>query len=101
MPLIKVATVGEIPEGGSIVVNVGGIAVSVWKIAGNFHAIANTCPHAEGPLNEGFIDEELVVTCPWHGWKFCVTDGKSPLIPSMSVPAYKVQVQGNDVFVEA
>jgi nitrite reductase/ring-hydroxylating ferredoxin subunit len=100
MPLVKVATVNEIPEGGSKCVKVNGVPVSIWNIGGKLHAIADTCPHAGGPLSEGFIDEELVVTCPWHGWKFCVTDGKSPVVPSMSVPVYNVKVEGEDVLVE-
>ncbi len=101
MALVKVASVDEVPEGGVIVVNVNGTPVSLWKIEGKFHAIANTCPHAGGPFNEGFMDEERVITCPWHGWKFSVVDGKSPVIPTMSIPVYSVKVEGNDVFVEA
>ncbi|MFL6366495.1 MAG: hypothetical protein ACJ719_14990, partial [Nitrososphaeraceae archaeon] len=27
----------------------------------------------------GILDEEKkVVTCPWHGWKYSIIDGKAP-----------------------
>ena len=101
MALIKVASVNEVQEGQSKLVDVNGTPVSLWKIEGQFHAIANTCPHAGGPLNEGILEEEKVVMCPWHGWKFSVVDGKSPVMPNMSIPVYTVKVEGEDVFVEA
>jgi nitrite reductase/ring-hydroxylating ferredoxin subunit len=51
------------------------MAVLVTRIGGRVYAIANTCSHAGGPLNEGSLDGD-VVTCPWHGSRFCVRDGR-------------------------
>lgn len=99
MALIKVARASEIPDGKARRVNANGTPVSVWNIGGRFYAIADTCPHAGGPLSEGFADGKVVV-CPWHGWKFSLENGKSPVVPSVSVPVYRVKVEGEYVFID-
>ncbi|HKC90006.1 MAG TPA: DUF2231 domain-containing protein [Candidatus Limnocylindria bacterium] len=55
----------------------GGIALFVTKLDGDIYAIANTCTHAGGPLNEGtFVgDKGCEIQCPWHASRFCVKDG--------------------------
>jgi nitrite reductase/ring-hydroxylating ferredoxin subunit len=50
-------------------------------------------------LGEGEL-EGNVVTCNWHGWKYDVTSGVSPVNPAAKVPSYRVEVQGNDIFIE-
>jgi nitrite reductase/ring-hydroxylating ferredoxin subunit len=41
---------------------------------GTVCAIANTCSHLGGPLNEGKRDGDTVV-CPWHGSRFDLRTG--------------------------
>jgi nitrite reductase/ring-hydroxylating ferredoxin subunit/uncharacterized membrane protein len=64
----------DFPEGEMRRVEAGTLAVLVVRMKGQLHAIANTCSHAGGPLNEGVL-EDGVVTCPWHASRFCVRDG--------------------------
>jgi nitrite reductase (NADH) small subunit len=40
--------------------------IAVFNVAGHFCATQVKCPHKQGPLNEGKLDESTV-TCPWHG----------------------------------
>src|SRR3989338_995296 len=96
----EVARVDEIREGAAKVVSVNGEDVAVFLVDGQYHAIANTCPHKGGPLGDGVLDG-CVVTCPWHGWKFDVTTGVSAVVKSVSVPKYNVKVEGDKVWVEA
>ena len=56
--------------------------------------------HQGGPLGEGSLDSKTV-TCPWHGWKFDVESGVSPVNPAAKIQTFKVVVEGNDVKVEA
>ena len=48
------------------------------KLDGDLYAIANTCTHAGGPLNEGtFVGGKgCEIQCPWHASRFCVKDAK-------------------------
>ena len=99
MPLVKVCTVDDVKEGQSKVVSANGNDIALFKQDGQFFAIDNTCPHRGGPLGEGMV-ENGVVTCPWHGWRFDIATGVSPVMPSAKVGCYKVTVSGDDVMVE-
>jgi nitrite reductase/ring-hydroxylating ferredoxin subunit len=75
------------------------LEVAVFNLRGRFHAISNSCIHKGGPLSQGFLNGEIV-TCPWHGWKYSVRDGKSPHKGGDSVNSYKVKVvDGEKLYV--
>jgi nitrite reductase/ring-hydroxylating ferredoxin subunit len=50
-------------------------------VGGGVCAIANTCTHRGGPLNEGERDGN-VVTCPWHGSQFDLCSGEVLRVPA-------------------
>jgi nitrite reductase/ring-hydroxylating ferredoxin subunit len=95
---VKVATADELSPGQCKTVQAQNTYIALFNVDGTFHAIDDTCPHQGGPLGEGFLDG-CVVTCPWHGWRFDVTTGVSPVISAISVKRYEVKVEGNDVLV--
>src|SRR3989344_3374999 len=95
---VKVASKSDLGPGEGRVVNVNGTDVALFNVDGEFFAINNTCLHRGGPLGEGFLEED-VVTCPWHGWRYNVKTGVSPVIPTAKVAAYKVKVEGTEVMV--
>ncbi|HEV8659581.1 MAG TPA: Rieske 2Fe-2S domain-containing protein [Thermoanaerobaculia bacterium] len=64
----------ELKERKPARVEVDGVAVLLVKIDSNVYALANTCTHAGGPLNEGELEGDSI-RCPWHGSRFCLTDG--------------------------
>ena len=95
---IKVASTSDLKPGENKVVEANGEQVALFNVDGEFFAISNTCLHRGGPLGEGFLEGD-VVTCPWHGWKFNVKTGVSPVMPTAKVATYQVKVEGNDVLV--
>jgi nitrite reductase (NADH) small subunit len=97
--MIRVAAVSELSPGQGKTVDADGTEIALFNVEGSFHAINNSCRHRGGPLGEGSL-EGGQVTCPWHGWKYDVVTGKLVTHPDVSVPAYPVQVQGDEVFVE-
>jgi nitrite reductase/ring-hydroxylating ferredoxin subunit len=62
--------ISEVPPGSVLLVG----SVAVFNVDGGFCATQATCPHLEGPLNEGTLDGSTV-TCPWHGSEFNVCTG--------------------------
>ena len=52
---------GEVTE-----VIIGGTAIAIANVDGEFHALSNACPHAGGPLGEGQLEGSLL-RCPYHG----------------------------------
>ena len=97
MAFVKIASINDLKPGHGMVAQADGMNIALFNVNGQFHAIENTCPHRGGPLGEGFLDGS-VVTCPWHGWQFDVTTGKSPFMPA-GVKVFEVRVEGDDIFV--
>ena len=69
-----VAKVGDIPEGEGRAFAVNGRMIAVFLRDGTYHAINDCCPHMGASLASGYVDEDDVI-CPWHAWKFCITNG--------------------------
>ena len=77
---------------------IGGTAIAVANVGGHYFACTNSCPHAEGPLGEGGMDGS-VVTCPYHGWKFDLSNGDCLTNPGVKLKTYEVRVEKDAVCV--
>jgi nitrite reductase/ring-hydroxylating ferredoxin subunit len=78
------------------------IEIAVFNVNGTFYCISNKCQHEGGPLSKGILDEEKkVVTCPWHGWKYSVIDGKAPHKGGDSVDCYETKVIEDKIYVNS
>ena len=96
---VKVAVVTDLQPGEGKVVTVGDRELALFNVAGKFHCIDNRCPHRDGSLGEGVLNGN-VVACPLHGWRFDVTTGQSPVIPTAKVEKLEVVVEANIVKVK-
>jgi len=84
----------DVPPGKMLLVRLRGQAVSVYNVDGKYYATQDECTHADGPLSEGEL-EGTVITCPWHGSCFDVTDGKVACGPAdQPLRTYRVVVEG-------
>jgi len=99
LEFITVAKVGAIPEGEGRSFQVGERLVAVFHQNGRYFAIDDLCPHMGASLGAGYLDEDGVVTCPWHAWRFCVHDGKWADNPRLAVDAFDVRVDGDKIQV--
>ena len=90
----------EIPEGGSKVVKIKERSIALFNHNGTIYALDNTCPHQGGPLGEGYLEANGVVSCPWHGWTFDLRSGISPIDKDVSVGCYPVKVEAGQIVVE-
>jgi nitrite reductase/ring-hydroxylating ferredoxin subunit len=110
-----VAETTELSEDGSrVITEIRGQEIAVFRHDGDYYAVANYCIHQGGPLCEGALsghmttaedgwdwrydDEEKYVVCPWHGWKFDITSGRSPKDDRYAVPTYDVEVEDGTVY---
>lgn len=94
----KVAKVSEIPvDEMKIVFN---DLVVVANAEGEFYAFGNVCPHAAGPIGEGFL-EGCVVECPWHAGRWDVRTGKAlTLLATADIPKFDLRVVGDDIEIK-
>ena len=97
--MFEAAKASDIPIGGCVSVDVGGMGLALCNVEGTIYAVDNTCPHAGGPLGEGCLVGE-VVECPWHGWKFNVRSGERPQNPQITVERFPVRIVDGIVQVE-
>jgi nitrite reductase/ring-hydroxylating ferredoxin subunit len=105
-----VGRVSEIPPGGRKIVEVERRSIGVFNVGGRFYALRNSCPHQAAPLCLGAIKgmtlpskpgqyvwgrEGEILRCPWHGWEFDITTGRSIFNP------HRTRVRSYEVTVEA
>lgn len=94
----SIGPLAQIADGKLTRVEVGGVPVVVLRHGEQLVALAATCSHAGGPLDEGELVEQDVVKCPWHGSRFQMKTGKVVDGPAtISQPTYDVRVQGGQV----
>ena len=82
----------DIPtEGASAEIVVAGNIVALFNVGGELHALDGICPHQGGPLGQGALHGG-VVSCPWHGWEYDVTDGQHQSIPALKHTSIQVRI---------
>ncbi len=104
-----VCRAAELQPGGRKIIEAAGRSIGVFNVNGKFYALKNVCPHQLAPLCLGNITgttlpsavgeykyarEGEIIRCPWHGWEFDITTGKSIVNPhKVRVATYKVTVE--------
>jgi 3-phenylpropionate/trans-cinnamate dioxygenase ferredoxin subunit len=104
-----VARASELPEGSRRIVEAEGRSIGVFNVHGAYYALRNSCPHQAAPLCLGAVKgmampgkpgeyvwarEGEILRCPWHGWEFDITTGRSIFNPhGTRVRTYEVTVE--------
>ena len=94
----KVLETDELGEGRVKAVTCHHATVCMTRHDGEYAALDNRCPHQGGPLGEGSIENGML-RCPWHGWDFHPTTGRSPGDFDDGVDSYPVEVREDGVYV--
>ena len=95
---VRVANESDVPVGSSKEVELGGRVVALFNVGGKIQAIEGICPHAGGPLAEGTV-EGTVVTCPWHGWQFALTNGQNMYNSKCVQQCFEVKIEGGEILL--
>ena len=96
---ITVARVSELPPKTGRQVTVDGRWVAIFNVDGTYYAIDAICLHRGGPLAEGTVSRQCIVTCPWHGWQFDLTTGALVQDPSVGVTRHDTRIVGDEIQV--
>ena len=89
----------EVREAEAVGSDGKGVPICLANVEGELSAIGNICPHRQGPLGAGWIEDGAVM-CPWHAWAFDVTTGVVRAPERGRVEVYPVKVEGGDVLVQ-
>lgn len=106
---VTVATVGDIPEGEGRTVLLDKRPIALFLYQGDYLAIDDLCPHQGASLGAGAIEchdaegqdedsaEGPTVSCPWHAWRFRLSDGKWADNPRLAVDTFETRVVGKEI----
>lgn len=116
---VTVATVGDIPEGEGRTVQLDKRPIALFLYRGKYLAIDDLCPHQGASLSAGSIDcfdeencndpktdsktegesqaEGPTVSCPWHAWRFRLSDGKWADNPRLGVDTFETRIVGKEI----
>ena len=96
---IKVAEESKLSDGGVAPVYPRGLGLLLVKVDGAVYAVSNRCAHMACSLESGAL-EAFQLTCPCHDWRFDVRTGSFVDAPEISIPTFRVRIDGGDVQVD-
>ena len=97
---VPVADESELPQGERLFVEIDEHRLVIFNISGKFYAIADICSHDGGQIGEGEFEGEYEISCPRHGARFDVRDGKVLSLPAVvDIPAFPVKINGGYIEV--
>ena len=114
---VDVGPLAGFAPGEPIRVDVGNRAIVVVRHNSEVFALRDLCPHMGAQLSSGRVGgttlpckpgDEIVygrageiLTCPWHGWQFELTTGKSLCNPERArVRRYQACIRAGHIFVD-
>ena len=94
---VAVMNEADLTQGKLTRVDVAGIPAVLVRDGKAIYAIAATCSHLGGPLDEGEL-KDGVVYCPWHKSGFNVCDGSVANSPAVyAQPTFAVRVRNGKI----
>lgn len=97
---IKVANITDLPAGGMRCVTINKKRICLINLEGDFHAIDDTCSHAEASLSQGEI-AGCDVVCPLHFATFNIMTGEATGPPACEpIAVYQVRINGEAVEIK-
>lgn len=94
---VAVASVDELPNGERIFLEIDGLPIVIFNLAGLYYAIGDVCSHDDGPVGEGEV-QGMEIVCPRHGAHFDLRTGKALRMPAVKdIPSYAVRVRDGQI----
>lgn len=80
--------------------SIGGLDIAIFRVGGELFALDDRCSHGDARLSEGWVEGKCV-ECPLHQSRFNLLTGEAETPPAWEpVRAYRLRVDGADVFIE-
>jgi nitrite reductase/ring-hydroxylating ferredoxin subunit len=96
---VMVGRAEDIPDGERKLVQVDDLSIGVFHHQGAWYAVRNSCLHRGGPVAAGSLEGD-VLTCPWHGYKYNVTNGELLADPKAKLDMYPVEVRDGELHLQ-
>ncbi len=98
---IPAAQESEIPDPGTLLVEVAERLIVLIHAAGHFYALDDVCTHDGGPLSDGPVAaEQGTLACPRHGAQFDLKTGAAKTMPATkATTCHEVKLENGTLFV--
>ena len=100
MNKVVVATMSEVDDDRVMVDLPDGDQALLLRHAGSWFAVGAMCPHQFAPLLGGDVEDDGVLVCPLHGWRFRLTDGLDPDSGFACIPTWTCGVDGEELWID-
>ena len=101
MNWIDIGALEDIPLRGARKVKTRSGCIAVFRTGeADVFATSNTCPHKQGPLNEGIVHDRKV-TCPLHNWVFDLETGEALGADEGRIETYPVKIDDGRLLLDA
>jgi nitrite reductase (NADH) small subunit len=95
--IVRICSQAELPAAGDVrEFMVDDRPICVANVNGTIAVLNGVCPHEEGPLGEGSIEDGRVV-CPWHSYAFDPRTGESAQDPSVKAQVFEAVVANGEL----
>lgn len=93
-----IAKKGDIPRGEGRAFPYDDRMIAIFNDEEVYFAIDDFCPHQGASLACGYV-ENGTVACPWHAWRFRLSDGAWLDNPKIKVDAFPVEIEGEQIYL--
>ena len=91
--------IDELMDGRGVALEIDGTRLAVYRVGEEIYALSGRCPHANGPLGRGWIEDGEVV-CPLHRWRFRLSDGRCTTVRGHDVHRFICEVREGRIWVK-
>jgi nitrite reductase/ring-hydroxylating ferredoxin subunit len=97
---IELCSTGDVEPGAALKVEIEGLTLAVFNVAGEFYVTDDLCTHGPGSLSEGYIEDD-VVECNFHNGQFNIRTGEVVSPPCMvPIKTYPTIVENGKVHID-
>lgn len=109
----------DVPERGRMVIEIGEIAIGIFRVDGQLYAYENRCAHMGGPVCQGLMVPRIVellderraivgsrfdesdphIVCPWHGAEFSIRNGCHAGKSAIKLKAVAIEESDGRIYV--
>jgi Fe-S cluster biogenesis protein NfuA/nitrite reductase/ring-hydroxylating ferredoxin subunit len=108
---LEVTSLAEVPQGRLLAMKLAGKSLLLTRLGETVVCYHNACSHLGVPLDGGELHQEMhqeghepggqtILTCPYHGFRYCLTTGACLTSPETPLQSYPVEVRAGQVFVK-
>ncbi|MFM8255500.1 MAG: Rieske (2Fe-2S) protein [Bacteroidota bacterium] len=73
--------------------------ICLTQYQGKLFAFQSLCPHAGAPLKDGYLDAKGNIVCPFHQYKFCLSNGRNCTGQGYDMRVYALEMRADGLYI--